>query len=101
MVAPVDDPRAEACRCGEELIDAPFGRDVVGQKCGTQIARQVRYRFGARRYGGRLSQFVEDVVQECYKKLTSPGGLDSFQPPPDRPLASAFRAWLSRLVTYH
>jgi hypothetical protein len=101
LVAPVDDPGTVACRCGEEPIDTSFGQHVVGPKCRAQIARDVRHRFGAQRYGGRLYQFVEDVVQECYEKLVRPGGLDSFRPPPDRPPASAFRAWLAGVVRNH
>ena len=41
------------------------------------------------------------LVHDCYVKLLVPGGLDSFLPPPDRPLAVAFRAWLFGVVRYH
>jgi len=96
-----DTSKARACPCGEEPIDVRLGQHIIGPNCQALVIGQVRRRFGAHRYGGRLAHDVEDIVQECYKKLLAPGGLDSFRPPPARPLAVAFRAWLFGVVKYH
>jgi len=100
MLAPPQTSKARACPCGEEPIGAPPGH-IIGPNCRALVTGQVRRRFGAHRYGGRLAHDVEDIVQDCYKKLLAPGGLDSFRPPSTRPLAVAFRAWLFGVVKYH
>jgi hypothetical protein len=101
MVAPPEDAKAVACPCGEELIEPPVGKHVVGPGCRARIERHVSQRFGTHRFGGRFSRDVEDIVQECYEKLARPGGLDSFRPQPPKPLANAFRSWLSGVVRNH
>ena len=89
------------CPCGDEPNDDCRDGHAIGPNCRRLVVAHVRRRFGAHRYGGRMAHHVEDVVQECYMKLLVRGGLDSFQPRPDRPLAVAFRVWLFALVGNH
>lgn len=100
MVLSSNQPAA-TCPCGEERID-DLGEDhAIGPNCRGLVVAHVRRRFGPHRYGGRVAHHVNDIVQDCFVKLLVPGGLDSFRPPPDRPLVIAFRAWLYAVVRYH
>jgi hypothetical protein len=94
-------PPPGTCLCGEEQLVTPCGRHIIGARCQILIQREVRHRFDYPRFGGRFSHAVEDIVQECYEKLSRPGGVGSFRPPPDRPAANAFRAWLRGVVRNH
>lgn len=99
MFAPPDDRKA--CPCGDEFVDGLLHGHVVGLQCRARIEGVVRHRFGPHRFGGRFSDEVEDFVQDCYARLSRPETLESFRPPPDRPLAGAFRAWLSGVAHNH
>jgi hypothetical protein len=89
------------CPCGDESLDTARGMHVVGAKCREQVARHVRRRFGPHRFGGRYAADVEDLIQDCYRNLLAPSGLDKFQPAVGRERSDAFRAWLWRVVHNH
>jgi hypothetical protein len=96
MIASPDDVSFQRCPCGAESLGAHAGQHVLGPTCRALVVGHV-----GRSCGARFAHDVEDIVQDCYRKLWSPGGLDHFRPPPDRPRARAFRAWLYQVVWNH
>lgn len=92
---------ASLCACGEAPIDKRHGLHVICVSCREQVVKHVRRRFGPHRFAGRYAADVEDIVQECFRNLLMPSGLESFKPDPERKRADAFRAWLWCVVYYH
>jgi hypothetical protein len=88
------------CPCGVELEARHTGQPLCA-KHQQQIAGYVGRRFGRHRYGGRYASFIEDFVQDCYRKLAEPSGLGTFRPDASRERADAFGAWLGVLLRNH